>query len=230
MNLSGVPLLSRIKRRSVYRTAWLTIGATAIQLVAIVTPQHDQNTGQQVGVSLERFVDRSGEVPILLSTVIFITTTGSSSWSVPSDWNNVNNSIECIGGGGGGAGSANSTAGGGAGGGYSLVSNLALTRGASITVQVGASGAGGGASTNGSVGGDTWFNGANLAASSVGAKGGAGGQTNTGTAAGGASGSGVGSTKFSGGAGGTGAGSPNGGGSSGGGAGGPHRQFAATAQ
>src|SRR3989344_5177773 len=78
--------------------------------------------------------------------------TSGTSWTVPSEWNSSNNSIEVIGGGGGGGTSNGSSAGtGGGGGGYSKVTNQSLTPGASVTYAVGAGGA---AST---AGGDTYF-------------------------------------------------------------------------
>ncbi|HEX2859644.1 MAG TPA: SPRY domain-containing protein [Alphaproteobacteria bacterium] len=142
--------------------------------------------------------------------------TGGTSWRVPLDWNSTSNTIEVIGG-GGGASSGSSVNGGGGGGGYSKISNLALVPTTTVQTQVGSGGA---AST---AGGDTWFNGTSVAASSVGAKGGSGGSGGTG-GAGGASGSGTGTTKYSGGAGGNGqspaTGTQAGGG--GGGAAGPY--------
>src|ERR1019366_5704547 len=58
------------------------------------------------------------------ATVIFITS--GTTWTVPSDWNSSNNTIEAIGGGGGGAdGSGSNVNGaGGAGGDYAKVSNV----------------------------------------------------------------------------------------------------------
>lgn len=99
-------------------------------------------------------------------TTIFLTS--GSSWTVPADWNSADNSIECLGAGAGGSNAAVNYA--GQGGGYSKITNLSLIRGAPISYQVGAAGLGG---ATGAAGGDTWFNGASLAASSVGAKGGA---------------------------------------------------------
>jgi hypothetical protein len=150
-------------------------------------------------------------------TTVFLTTTGSGTWTVPSDWNNASNSIEVIGAGGGGAGG--NWGGAGGGGAYSKIINLSLTVGASITIQVGVGGAG--ATTVGgtaSAGGDTWFNGASLGVSSVGAKGGSGADAAGNGGTGGASASGVGTTKFSGGDGGA---CPGFGGGGGGGAAGP---------
>jgi hypothetical protein len=74
------------------------------------------------------------------STVIFLTS--GTSWTVPSDWNSANNTIEVIGGGGGGGpGQAGSPANGSGGGGaYSKISNLSLTPGAGITYAIGGGG------------------------------------------------------------------------------------------
>ena len=56
----------------------------------------------------------------------------TTSWTVPANWNNANNSIECIGGGGNGA----LGGGGGGGGAYSKVSNVTLTPGEVCNVRV----------------------------------------------------------------------------------------------
>jgi hypothetical protein len=74
-------------------------------------------------------------------TVIFLTS--GTSWTVPADWNNSNNTIEVIGGGGGGEVSVANVGTGGGGGGYSKITNLALTGGASVTINIGSGGAGG---------------------------------------------------------------------------------------
>ena len=88
--------------------------------------------------------------------VVFITTPlGASNWTVPADCT-MADSVECIGGGGGGHNSAGYGAGGGA---YSKIVNLALTPGASVAMGIGAGG------TYSAAGGDTWFNGADLASS-----------------------------------------------------------------
>lgn len=149
-------------------------------------------------------------------TQIILTTT--QTWVVPSDFNSSNNTIEVWGGGAGGAAFNFSSIKGGSGGGaYSAISNLPLTPGGSVAVTVGAAGLSETNARNPTSGGDTWFNGASLAASSVGAKGGVVGAGNVG-GAGGAAASGIGTTKFSGGAGGAGSGTtsgPGGGGSGG---------------
>jgi hypothetical protein len=129
--------------------------------------------------------------------VVFLTS--GTTWTVPSDWNSSDNTIEVIGGGGGGAQGnqfGGNPGGGGGGGAYSKISNLSLTPLASVTIQIGAAGA------ENSSGGDTWFNGASLGASSVGAKGGVGASSTFGQNGGDAS-SGIGTTKYSGGNGGT---------------------------
>lgn len=145
-----------------------------------------------------------------------ITLTSGSSWEVPDDWNSSDNTIEVLGGGGGGASVASGvdeSGGGGGGGGYSKSTNVALTAGATITINVGSGG------TPNNNGGDTWLNGANLAASSIGAEGGKGGSVGTsGGGLGGQAANGVGDEKYSGGDGGN--GNVGGGDSAGGGGGG----------
>ncbi|MCK5017159.1 MAG: hypothetical protein KAS32_08810 [Candidatus Peribacteraceae bacterium] len=144
--------------------------------------------------------------------VVFLTS--GASWEVPSDWDSNNNTIECIGAGAGGSGgsSSNGEGGkGGGGGGYSKKNNLTLTSGASIDYAIGTAGSSAGA------GGDTYFDGANVATSSCGAKG--GGAPGGDGGIGGAAASGVGDTKYSGGDGGDSTGTRTGGGGGGGAAG-----------
>jgi len=82
--------------------------------------------------------ESGGSSPTGNPVIIYLTTTGDGTWTVPTDWNNSNNSIECIGGGGnGGAGGGAADNGGGGGGAYAKVTNLTLTPGASINVHVG---------------------------------------------------------------------------------------------
>ncbi|WP_316233741.1 RHS repeat-associated core domain-containing protein [Bradyrhizobium sp. SZCCHNPS2010] len=93
--------------------------------------------------------------------------TGSTTWTVPGDWNNADNSIEAIGGGGGGGGSVGGQQGanGGGGGEYRKSVNVTLTSGTSIPIVIGAGGQGGTAApSNGSTGTATTFNGAMLIA------------------------------------------------------------------
>ncbi len=149
------------------------------------------------------------------STQRVIILTSGNTWSVPSEWNNLNNTIEVIGGGGGGGPPSGNvaTAGGGGGGGYSKVTNLSLTPGSTAYIRIGS---GGGENSSG---GDTWLSSVNAAPTNTSqgvlAKGGAG------AGGGGASASGVGNIKYSGGNGG--ASGPYGAtGGGGGGAAGPH--------
>jgi hypothetical protein len=158
-----------------------------------------------------------GPSPTPTTTTIYLTS--GTSWTVPSNWNSANNTIEVIGGGGGGKNGTNIAGyGGGGGGAYSKISNLTLTPGASVTYSVGAGGA-----NTGTAGGDTYFNGSSCSASSVCAKGGGAGALTTGGTGGQAS-QGIGTVKYDGGNGGNsggGTGSGRGGGG-GGGAAGPH--------
>lgn len=140
------------------------------------------------------------------ATIIFLTS--GSSWTVPNDWNNSNNTIEVIGGGGGGGGGNGfaGAGGGGGGGAYSKIVNTSHSPGDTVYISVGTGGPAGAYIANaGSAGGDTWFNNVNAPATSTTggalAKGGAGGTSGgwAGNAAGGAAASGVGSVKYSGG-------------------------------
>jgi RHS repeat-associated protein len=91
----------------------------------------------------------------------------STTWTVPSDWNNADNSIEAIGGGGGGGGAtgANAGAGGGGGGEYRKAVNVTLVPGVAVSIVIGAGGAGGStAPSNGSAGTATTFNGSTIVA------------------------------------------------------------------
>ncbi len=130
-------------------------------------------------------------------------------WPVPLDWNDVDNTIETLGGGangengtdglGGGGLSGRGGRGGGAGA-YSAETNVALS---DPTAPY----------TVGNTSGDTWFNGTSLTVASVSAEGGA-------LIVGGNALNGIGTTKFSGGnGGGNGGTSPEGGGGGGGGGG-----------
>lgn len=130
-----------------------------------------------------------------------------TTWPTPGDWNNANNTIEVLGGGGGGASDTGVGGGGGGSGGYSKTTNLTLS--GTITVQVGASGA---ANSDGTA---TWFNGANLAASSVGANPGIGSASGVTGGAGASTTGATGTTKTAGAAGGTSVGATGGAGGAG---------------
>ena len=114
-------------------------------------------------------------------TPTYIFLTSGSTWTVPNDWNNLYNTIFCVGAGGGGGEGINGNGAGGGGGGFGLINNIALTRGSIININIGSYGAGGGTGNNGyggasgQQGGDTWFNGTSLSSCSVGGGGGGGG-------------------------------------------------------
>jgi len=72
-------------------------------------------------------------------TRIFLTS--GTTWTVPSNWNAANNTIEVIGGGGAGRfGDGNHVGTGGGGGGYSKAVNVSLTPGATVGLSVGSGG------------------------------------------------------------------------------------------
>ena len=77
------------------------------------------------------------------ATRVVLDNTAATTWSVPSDWDSTNNTIEIIGPGGNGANAtANSNGGGGGGGGaYAKISNATLTPGSTIAIQIPAGGA-----------------------------------------------------------------------------------------
>ncbi len=147
----------------------------------------------------------------------YITTTGISQFTVPSDWGNASNTVEVIGGGGAGE---DSDGGGGGGGAYAKKSNINLSATTSVTVQVGT----GGTVSSGN-GGDTFFyrytGGATTCTALqmyLCAKGGSG-STGLGGASGGSAASSIGTTTASGGAGGSGSSTGKTGGGGGGAAG-----------
>ncbi|MEK7156339.1 MAG: hypothetical protein AAB790_00855 [Patescibacteria group bacterium] len=127
-------------------------------------------------------------LPQLASATTVYLTSGTG-WTVPSDWNSSNNTIEVIGGGGAGSNgicNPGCTGGNGGGGGeYRKVTNIPLS--GTVTYSVGIAGSScSGASCTGGTGGDTYFcnsalaNGNNCSniggtAVVVGAKGGTGG-------------------------------------------------------
>ena len=140
---------------------------------ADITVTDSQGEISQVSVSV------TGETPTA------ITLTAGSAWTVPSNWNSSDNSIEVIGAGGGGGGGGHwrdSSGQGGGGGGYSKATNVTLTPGAPLAYAIGGGGRGGGFMGNGATGGDTFVCGAGSPCSSlagggvlVGAQGGTGG-------------------------------------------------------
>jgi len=152
------------------------------------------------------------------STVIFLTNTSLTEWTVPDNWDSGDNTIEVIGAGGGGANGnvaqAGVGGGGGASGAYAIETNVSLTPSSTVTITIGI---GGGIETTG---GDTYFNGASCDVSNVCGKGGGGA---SGQSAGTAQTGSVGTPVYDGADGGSGgpvAGKAGGGGGGGGGAGG----------
>ena len=83
--------------------------------VAVAAGQHVTVNIADLTIRLTKLQDKISAVTPT-TKVIFLTTTGAGTWTVPADWNSSNNTIECIGGGGGG-GSGNTAGGGGGGGG-----------------------------------------------------------------------------------------------------------------
>ena len=139
-------------------------------------------------------------------TVVYLTTTDTSPWTLPADWPGTADSVEVIGAGGSGTGG-----GGGGGGAYSKKLNLAVSTNPAFQVGVGG--------TTDVSGTDTWFK----STGDVLAKGGTRGRTSaeTDTSPGGAAASGVGDTKYSGGTGAAGGAGARRAASGGGGAAGP---------
>src|ERR1039458_5344659 len=71
-----------------------------------------------------------GRAPV--TTTIFLSSTNAS-YTVPSDWNSANNTIEVIGAGGGGSDSVSGVGSGGGGGAYSKSVNITLTPSGTIS-------------------------------------------------------------------------------------------------
>lgn len=113
---------------------------------------------------------------------IILTTTGGATWTVPSDWNNITNTIEVIGGGGNGFTTSNSNPhGGGGGGGYAKISGVPFVNGASISYTISAGGDGVTTSFNsGAATASCGGNGADSTAGTGGTGGGSGATTHTG--------------------------------------------------
>ena len=138
----------------------------------------------------------------MATKVIFLTATGTGTYTLPTNFVSLV-SVEAIGGGGSGAVAGGNTGFGGGGGGYSYSNAITgLTAGQTLYYNVGLGGTSGSSASDG---GDTWFNTSNSApvANTTGvlAKGGTQGTTSS-TGIGGAAASGVGTIKFSGGNGG----------------------------
>ena len=140
--------------------------------------------------------------PLSAQAVVTTFLTSGVSYSTPGDWNNTNNSIECIGPGGNGSFVNAAGGSGGGGGAYAKITNLTMS--GSIAYVVGLGG-----SQN-----DTYFNGVASTSASISCAPGKNAVTSTG-GAGGLTANSTGTTKFAGGA-----GEAGGSGGGGGGAGG----------
>ena len=75
------------------------------------------------------------------STVTFLTTTGSQTYSVPADWNSGNNKVEAVASAGNAAASSGYGGGGGGGGAYAAQTNVSLTPSGTAPYYCGAAGA-----------------------------------------------------------------------------------------
>src|SRR3989344_8261876 len=132
------------------------ITATLISLILIVTalyPEPGYATTCGTGSSIT-FTDIGGG-----QCRGYLTTTGTNTFTLPTDWSSSANSIQTIGGGGGGNNGAGESNGGG-GGAFASSTNITLTGGATITYAVGAGGTNN--ANPGGDGGDTWFNSATM--------------------------------------------------------------------
>lgn len=174
-----------------------------------------------------------GDVTYDFATQTILTTTGSNqTYNSPADWNNSNNTVECLGGGGGGAQGSSHVCGSGAGA-YSKISNFSFATPGTTTAtyRVGSGGQGrtAGSTGAGNNGSATWWNSTtdpgngtdNSKCSADYGRGGAQGSGSQNGGAGGATTASWGETKYAGGRGGNLTGASGSGASGGGGAAGP---------
>lgn len=209
---------ARPLRRNVQCIAFMASAALAVAMVGqgirvrlnildtwhYVAPLEDMTPAQ-----LHELLQHSEFKYIAVVTFLVSPTGSNQTFNVPPNWNSGNNKVETIGGGASGGAVASNTfamASGGGGGAYSAQTNIVFVPGGTATYQIGVGGAAVSASgtvtSNGNNGGNTWFNGATLGASSVGAQAGQAGQATLGNingSSGGPASSGIGATKFSGG-------------------------------
>lgn len=194
----------RVKLRTIVASVIAVSGPLAGLTTTTYELLYDKPTktflGARVAVAAEDSRGKSLRPLLAYTTFVYLTATGSNTWSVPADWDNGNNQVECL-----GAGSANGHFGGG-GGAYATKTNVTLTPGGSASYTIGA----------GNSGTDTNFASAVIAKSASGSTGGqAASCTPTAGAYSGGNG-GTASANGQGGNGGGGAASPNGAGSNGG--------------
>jgi len=114
---------------------------------------HSTSLGNNFGVT---FTDWSGLATTSIKTYS-ITSTATTSWTVPADWNPANNIIHMIGAGGGGGGtwtvSRRTGGGGGGGGGYTKIINYSAASGTIVPVGVGLGGTAGAINGGGGISG-----------------------------------------------------------------------------
>lgn len=213
------------KKRRVKTWPWIVIGATAFALHFVAETDGVSGETVETAYTLSRPAsaeDTTEYIQVISAvTYVFLTTVGAGqTYTIPSDFDLTDNSVECIGGGGDGSnGSTFSAVGAGGGAGaYSKSVDLddSWTVGSSsVSYRVGRGGID-----------DTWFNdtsfpasgqkcGARSGSHASGTSGGAGGLASNGYAIG------TGSVKYDGGTGGAGSNTDAGGGGGGGGAAGP---------
>jgi hypothetical protein len=119
-------------------------------------PPHVEMVGYYALISHPGYTEQTSDMyfgaidlaPLVLPTKTIILTSGTS-WVTPSDWNDADNQIQCIGGGTNGTAATGSGTGahggtGGGGGGYVSLSNVSLS--GTNSIQIGANGT------------PTWFN------------------------------------------------------------------------
>jgi hypothetical protein len=130
-----------------YQSAWVTAKTVTIRVLPScslsASPNPIETSGGTTVITYSATGTTAGSIDngigILPNGVtptpqkIFIT--AGSSWPVPADWNNYNNTVECIGAGGGGA-----RGGAGGGGGFARATNVTLS--GSVSYGVGGGGAG----------------------------------------------------------------------------------------
>lgn len=196
---TGEPRIDGMKRVILKRkgkplsvwSRWFVIGALAVA----VQTQYGLTTDGDLEVrNTSHFASKQkSKIPVEQSVTVFLTATGSNTYTIPDDWSDTN-TIACVGGGGDGGSrrASGARATGGGGGGYSASTITGYTPGASISYSVGAAG------------GDTWFQSTGTLLAKGGSSGNSGtsGSTTSG-GTGGQAASGIGTTKFSGGDGGS---------------------------
>jgi len=149
--------ITKVKKRGRIRKLfnWIVFGALALQYFQVWT--WDGQVLKKESGFIEKSLTKKKPIKsvgmVLTTTNVYFISIGAQTWTVPTDWNNGNNSIECIGGGGGAGPAINYYAGGGAGGGaYAKSVNISMSGTVYLNVSDIAAGDG---FTHG---GNTWVN------------------------------------------------------------------------